>query len=106
MRKLMMSATTAIFLVVAGCSTTQVQQIETFIGQVQAATAQACKFVPTVNTIITMVNSGIGQVVGVVTAAICNAIPPPASARFKALPLVNNGAPVTIAPNISGWRTQ
>ena len=95
-------------LLLAQCSTTQVQQVETFLGQVQAYTAQVCKFVPTIDTIISIVNSGVGQVVGAVGSAICNAVPPPASARFRALPRL--GAPFAGTAGtlngvtINGWR--
>ena len=105
MRKL---AVILLALQLAACTTTQVQQIETFIGQVQSATAAACKFIPTVSTIISLVNTGIGQVVGVIAAAVCNAVPPPTSARFKALPRVGAraGAAGTVnGVTINGWRT-
>jgi hypothetical protein len=107
MHKFLLGSVTAIAITVGGCSTTQTQQIETFIGQVQADAALVCKFIPDVATIISLVNSGIGQIAGLVVQAVCNSIPPPASARYKALPLRSGGgAAVTVAPGISGWRTQ
>jgi hypothetical protein len=97
----------AVAISTTGCSTTQIQNIETFIGQVQADAAQVCKFVPTVATIISLVNAGIGQVVGAVVMAICNSVPPPTSAQYRALPLRSGGGPpVTVAPGIAGWRVQ
>ena len=107
MRKMLLSLALAGGIALAGCSTTQVQQAETFIGQVQADAALVCKFVPDVTTILSIVNSGIGQVVGAVVQAICNAVPPTASARYKALPRAGGGGnAVQVSPGISGWRTQ
>ena len=108
MRKLLTVGLVAGSLALAQCSTTQIQQVETFLGQVQAYTAQVCKFVPTIDTIISIVNSGIGQVVGAVGSAICNSVPPAASARFKALPKL--GAPFAGRAGavngvaVNGWR--
>jgi outer membrane lipoprotein SlyB len=106
MKRTLLVGVVSLWLV--GCSTTQIQQAEAFLGQVQAYTAQVCKFVPTIATILAIVNGGIGSVVGAVGAAICNAVPPPSSARFKALPRLGstfagtvgtvNGIPIT------GWR--
>ncbi len=97
----------AVAMSTASCSTTQIGNIETFIGQVQADAALVCKFVPTVATIISVVNAGIGQVVGAVVMAICNAVPPPTSAQYRALPLRSGGgAAIQVAPGIAGWRTQ
>ena len=105
MKKTLIVSLLSLWLV--GCSTTQIQSIETFIGQVQADAAQVCKFVPTVATIISLVNAGIGQVVGAVVMAVCNSVPPPASAQYRALPLRSSGGlAVTVAPGIAGWRTQ
>lgn len=109
MRKFLLTSVTAATIGLAGCSTTQVQQIETFLGQVQSYTAQVCHFVPEIATIVALVNSGIGTVVGAVGQAVCNAIPPPASARFMAIPLKGTG-PAVNAGNIgnipiTGWRT-
>ena len=110
MRKLLSICLISTSLVLAQCSTTQIQQIETFLGQVQSATAAACRFIPTIDTIIAMVNSGIGQIVGVVTAAICNGVPPVASARYMALPRAGTGLPpartgaVSNGVPINGWR--
>ena len=110
MRKFLLLSVVATTITLGGCGTTQVQQIETFIGQVQAYAAQVCKFVPDVATIIALVNSGIGQVVGAVGQAVCNAIPPPASARYMALPRRGAGPAVTVGTSgsvpISGWKTQ
>jgi hypothetical protein len=110
MRKFLLSIVVATTVTLGGCGTTQVQQIETFIGQVQADAALVCKFVPEVSTIIALVNSGIGQVVGAVVQAVCNAIPPPASAQFRALHFRGLGPAVTVSTvgniPISGWRTQ
>ncbi len=96
MRKLLAVCAVSASLVLAQCSTTQVAQIETFIGQVQAYAAQVCKFVPDVATIISLVNSGIGMVVGAVGQTVCNAIPPVASARYLALPRLRSGAAATL----------
>lgn len=108
MRKLLFVPLLASALVLAQCSTTQIQQAEAFIGQVQAYTAQVCKFIPTVATILAIVNSGIGSVVGAVGSAICNAVPPTASARFKALPKLGAifaGTAGTVnGVAITGWR--
>lgn len=95
-------------LTLGGCTTAQVTS---FIGQVQADAAIACKFIPTVATILAFFNAGIGATVASVTAAICSAVPPPASAKFKSLPLRSaGGVPgVTGIVNsipIVGWRTQ
>ena len=109
MRKFLLSSAMVVAITLGGCGTTQVQQIETFIGQVQAYAAQVCKFVPDVATIISLVNSGVGLVVGAVGQAVCNAIPPPASAQFRALPLRGSGPAVVVGNSgsvpVSGWRT-
>jgi hypothetical protein len=106
MRKTFLAVIVAASL--AGCTTTQVTD---FIGQVQADAAIACKFVPTVATILAFFNAGVGATVGSVTAAICAAIPPPASARYLALPRYKTGGVPAIVGSVGqipviGWRTQ
>ena len=104
MRKTVMAVVLSLSL--AGCTTTQITD---FIGQVQADTAVACKFIPTVATILAFFNAGIGATVGTVAAAICATIPPPASAKFQAIPLRGHPA-ATVAVfstiPVTGWRTQ
>ncbi len=104
----------AVALSAAGCTTTQVTN---FLAQVQADTAQACKFVPTIQTILAVAQSlGFapaaiaGAVVTTVANKICSQVPSPASARYQALAPVNGGAARTVAVTdgvrINGWRTQ
>ncbi len=109
-----MVTASAVALSAAGCTTTQVTN---FLAQVQADTAQACKFVPTIATILAVAQSlGFapaaiaGAVVATVAGKICSQVPPPTSARYQALAPVNGGAARTVAVDngvrINGWRTQ
>jgi hypothetical protein len=95
-------------LALGGCTTAQVTS---FIGQVQADAAIACKFVPTVATILAFFNAGIGATVATVTAAICAAVPQPSSSKWLALPRYGAGGPPVYTGNVGnipiiGWRTQ
>lgn len=108
MRKLLIALVASVSL--ASCSTTQVQQAEAFIGQVQTYAAQVCHFVPEVATIVAIWNATAGATVAGVGGAICALVPPPASARYKALPLKDVGPPQQVGViggiTISGWRTK
>ena len=96
----------------AGCSTAQFTQLDTittsFIASVQSEAALACKIIPTVDSIVSIFNAAIGQTAGAIAAIVCAASPPPASARFRALP-PQGYSPVVIGKTpggivISGWR--
>ena len=97
----------------AGCSTTQITD---FLKQVQADTAQACLFVPTIDTILAVAAAlgipaaGIfGPAISTVASAICSQVPPPVSAKYRALAPLNGGAAKTAGSvngvPINGWRT-
>ncbi len=103
MRKMLL---VTVLAALGGCTTLQ---ITTAIGQIQAYTAVACKFIPTVATILAFLNAGIGTAVGTVGAAICAGVPPAASARYQALPLRGHpAAAVSVVSGIpvTGWRMQ
>ncbi len=105
-RKLFTTCIIGSLAVLGGCTTLQITDA---IGQIQAYTAVACKFIPTVATILAFLNAGIGTAVGTVGAAICAAVPPPATARYQALPLRGHpAASVSVVSGIpvTGWRTQ
>lgn len=108
MRKFILTSLLALSL--GACSTAQVQQAEDFIGKVQAYAAQACHFIPEVATIVSIWNSVAGATVAGVGGAICAAVPPPASARYKALNLKGAGPAVQTGIiggiPVTGWRTQ
>ena len=113
----------AAIIPLAGCTTAQVETAEQqIIDTIQAFAAAACGIIPTAKTILAVL-AGFGVSIAGVTAvvlqqveqAICNAVPPPASARYRAIPLQGTGAaPVTIgaAPTpqgnvpVVGWRTR
>lgn len=111
MRNIAIALLTVASITVGGCSTTQVTD---FLGQVQAATATACKFVPTIDTILAIAGSlGFAPATaaaGAVTAisnAICSQVPPPASARYQQL--YRQGGPaksvgVIGGIPVNGWR--
>ncbi len=112
MQKMLRASVICVFLSVAGCSTVQVTS---FLAQVQAATAQACLFVPTIETILAVAQAlgipavGIvGGAIGTVAGAICKQVPPPASARYKTLLPQGGGPAKTIGTvngiAINGWR--
>ncbi len=117
----------AVALPLGACSTTQIQQAQQTITQViatvQAYAATVCGFLPEAQVIVNLVVAITGQVVvGTVSSVvlqtveqtICQMVPAPASARYKALPLQGAGAPVVIGTPtvhgqpvpISGWRTR
>ena len=111
MRKTTIAMMTALSLLV-GCSSVQ---ITNFLGQVQAAAAQACLFVPTIDTILAIASSlgipatGIvGGAVNTIARAICSQVPPPTSVRYRAL-APQGGPAKTIGTfqnvPINGWRT-
>lgn len=114
MRKLLLTCTTAMFLGLAGCTTTQVTD---FLGQVQADAAAACLFVPTIETILNVaaslgipVTAIVGSAVNTVASAICAQVPPPSSARYLRLNPTGVGPAVNIGTlggvPINGWRTK
>ncbi len=113
MRKAFITFTTAAFLGLAGCTTTQITD---FLAQVQSATAAACMFVPTITTILAVAQAlgvptgAIGVGVGIVADAICKQVPPPASARYRALAHRGVGPAQRVGViggvGIDGWRTR
>jgi outer membrane lipoprotein SlyB len=108
--RLILAAPLAAALSLGGCSTLNTQTAN-FLGEVQAFAAQAFKFVPDIATILALYNAGIGTSVGAIGTAVCALVPPPASARYKALAPHQAGVvPSTIGTIgnvvISGWRTQ
>ncbi len=112
MRKTTIAAMTALSLLV-GCSSVQ---ITNFLAQVQADAAAACQFVPTIDTILAVAaalgipaSSIVGAAVDTVAQAICRQVPPPASARFRALAPQGQGPARAVGAfngiQINGWRT-
>jgi hypothetical protein len=112
MRKTMIAAVTALSLL-GGCTTAQVTD---FLKQVQAASAQACLFVPTIDTILSVATSlGIawtaivGGAIKTVAGAICSQVPPPASDEYRSLSPQGGGPAKTVGIlndiPINGWRT-
>lgn len=76
MRKLMLSATTALFL--SGCATTGTGGLDIpgVIAQVQSITASVCMFIPTAETVAGILAAG-NPILGTATAvadAICAAV--------------------------------
>lgn len=111
MRKTILALPLALSL--AGCTTTQVTD---FLKQVQAAAAQACLFVPTIDTILSVATAlgipwtaVVGPAINTVANAICSQVPPPASAAYRSL-LPQGGPAKTIGVYnnipINGWRTR
>jgi hypothetical protein len=111
MRKITIAALTSLTLL-GGCSTVQVTD---FLKLVQADAATACLFVPTIDTILAVAAAlgipatGIaGAAIDTVAKAICAQVPPPASARFKALAPQGGGPAQTVAViggiPINGWK--
>ncbi len=106
MRKTVMAI--AMCLSLMGCTTTQITD---FIGQVQADAAIACRFIPTVATVLAFFNVGIGATVASVTAAICAGVPQPSSAKYQALPHYRTSSIPAVSGTVNnipviGWRTQ
>ena len=101
---------TAVAFSATGCSTLN-PGTATFLGEIQAFTAQACKFVPTIATIVAIFNAGIATGVGGIATAICASLPPPTSAQFHNLhkyglsPVPSHASDIGNLP-INGWRTQ
>jgi len=108
MRKLIITITLACGIAVSGCSTLN-PGTATFLGEVQALAAQACKFVPAISTIVAIFNAGIAVTVGGIATTICAALPPPASAQMQKLHRYGAGPAVTVSNvgtiPITGWRT-
>lgn len=113
MRKFLMTSLTAAMIGLGGCTTTQVTD---FLKLVQAATATTCKFVPTIDTILSVATAlGIpwtaivGGAIGTVANAICSQVPPPSTAAYRSL-LPQGGPAKTIGTYqnipINGWRTK
>ena len=113
MRKLMLGAAMSALMAAGGCSTTQVQQLDTittsFIQSVQELTAASCGIIPEAGAIVSIFNATVGATIATVGAAICKAAPPPASAAFQAIPLKAAGStPVVVGTvngvAVTGWR--
>jgi len=119
MRKFMLA--TALCTTLGACSAAQIQSATTTIeGDIQAGVAAACGIVPTLATITSVAAvmfPGSAGLIGIVAsgeaaieADICKAAPPPASARYRALPRAAYGvAPATIGVTphdvvVRGWR--
>lgn len=116
-RKLLMSTAIAVSVSLGACTTTQVTD---FLKLVQADTATACQFVPTIDTILAVASAlgipataivgplvVVGGAIDTVAHAICSQVPPPASARFRALPTRGGPAATVGKVNgvvINGWR--
>lgn len=114
MRKALTIGLLASYLMVSGCATLN-QQTANFLAQVQSFTAQACKFIPTIDTILAIFNAGIATTVGTIATTVCAAVPPVATVRYRALPRAGTGAPAMAVGSvrsqignvvINGWRTQ
>jgi hypothetical protein len=114
LRRKILGILTAGAVALGGCTTTQ---ITGFLGQVQAAAAQACQFVPTIDTILAIAGSlgfapatAAAGAVTAVASVICSKVPPPVSAQYKALAPLRAGGPASTAGTINGvpingWRT-
>ncbi len=112
MRKWLTSTALACSIFIGGCSTVQVTN---FLSQIQSATASACAFVPTIDTILAVASalgipaSGIaGAAINTIAHVICNQVPPVASARYRAIPHAGSAAGFAGDFNgiqINGWRT-
>lgn len=110
------------FIVLAllgGCTTAQIESTAATIeGDIQAGSAALCGIVPTIATILnvvgavtgtTEVTTLVGSGITAVEADICSAVPPTASARYRALPR-RGTSPATIGTTthgvtVTGWRT-
>jgi hypothetical protein len=115
----------------AGCATpgtpptpgpTLQQIIQQVIDTVQSWAATVCGIIPTAKSILDVIAgfgisvASIGSVgLQLVQQAICAAVPPPASARFRSIPLRGVSAapgPIGPAPTpagpvpVNGWRTR
>lgn len=120
-RTLLASAAPAAAVIVAGCSTAQIQQAQTdwanIVGEIQSAVAAAAKYVPTVESIAATAASLFGpQYTAIVTAGsaalntivatlvnVVGALTPPASAALHArLRASSPSAPVTIGTTPAG----
>jgi hypothetical protein len=114
MRKMLLTCTTAMFIGLGGCSTTQITD---FLKLVQADAAQTCLFVPTIDTILAVAAAlgipaaGIaGAAIDAVAKAICSQVPQPSSAQFRALAPQGGGPARTVGTfggvPINGWKTR
>lgn len=120
MRKIMLGAAMAACVALGGCTAVEIEQAaNTIESDIQAGTAAACGIVPTLQT-ITLVASvlfpGIADITSIAVAGeqaieqdICTAAPPPASARYRALPRLRAAAAATIGVTthgvaVQGWR--
>jgi hypothetical protein len=100
MRKLLLAGACAGFISLGGCTTTGQFDLTTFITQVQGATSQLCAFIPTAETVATILAAGdpLVATAGAVADAICKAFgPAPPKASLSARRLA--AAPVTIVVN-------
>lgn len=116
------SAMKKFFVVVAlattmlGCTTAQIAQVE---ADIQAGTAALCGVIPTVTSILDVVEAVTGTsvftgltntTIAAIEADICSAAPTPASARYRSIPLRSSGRlPVVIGQTqhgivVTGWR--
>jgi len=119
MRKFMLGAALASSIALAGCTAAQIEAAATTVeNDIQAGTAALCGIVPTLPAITSVAGvlfPGISSITEVAIAGetaiekeICSAAPPPASARFKALPL-KSAPPAVIGRTahgvvVTGWR--
>lgn len=107
----------------AGCTAAQIQSATTTIeGDIQAGVAAACGIVPTLATITEVASvlfPGSAGLIGIVAsgeaaieADICKAVPPAASAKFRAIPRAAYGvapAVIGVTPHgvgVTGWRAR
>lgn len=118
--KKILGLVTAAALALAGCTnssgtntvpTTLDTLTTTFLADVQAAAADACKVVPTIASIASIFNAGIGTTVASIASAVCAVSPAPASARFGALPTAGSGGAAAVLGTIpstniqvTGWK--
>lgn len=112
MRKLLLCS--ALALSVGACSTAQVSTLSSdtanVVQAVHESAANLCKIIPEAGSIVSIFNAAIGATVSTVTNAICSQVPPPASAKYKALPAFHAVAPAPVAivsgVTVTGWRVQ
>jgi hypothetical protein len=106
MKGVLAVAVTATGIGLSACQ--QVPNIGPTVKQIIAATQQACRFVPTAETVINIINAG-GPIVGsseAIANAICNSVgPPPVGATLGHPRLTATRAPARASTLVWGGKT-